>query len=169
MPKQGQRAEINTFIQGLITEASPLNFPPNASQEEENFVLKRDGTRHRRLGLDYSPGNTFRDPGLGVDILSKGYNTFIWEGADGFPNVELLVVQMGTSVYFFDLNGVGDGHLGYLTMPFSEDATYSFAAVEGKLVIAGGHPSVVMVSYISGVFSQEELTLKVRDFWGVEV
>ena len=28
-----------TFIQGLVTEASPLTFPENASIDEENFVI----------------------------------------------------------------------------------------------------------------------------------
>jgi hypothetical protein len=45
--------ERNTFIKGLITEANPLTFPENASIDEDNFVLNRDGSRQRRNGMDY--------------------------------------------------------------------------------------------------------------------
>ena len=53
MPKQGQRFEIKAFIKGLITEASPLNFPAEATIDEENFELRKNGTRERRFGMDF--------------------------------------------------------------------------------------------------------------------
>jgi len=40
-----------SFVAGLNTDASPLNFPDNFSSDEENFVLNIDGSRERRLGL----------------------------------------------------------------------------------------------------------------------
>ena len=39
------------YIGGLWTESSPLNFPENTSQIEQNFKINPDGTRERRLGL----------------------------------------------------------------------------------------------------------------------
>ena len=35
MVKPSKRVEVNNFVKGLITEASPLNFPANASLDEE--------------------------------------------------------------------------------------------------------------------------------------
>lgn len=52
MARQTAKAEVNSFVKGLITEASALTFPENASLDEDNFVLKRDGSRQRRLGMD---------------------------------------------------------------------------------------------------------------------
>ena len=47
MPRQTVPAEVNTFVKGLITEASPLTFPDNASLDELNFILNKDGSRRR--------------------------------------------------------------------------------------------------------------------------
>ena len=49
----GTEKLYRSFVKGLITEASPLTFPENASIDEKNFVLNRDGSRSRRLGVDY--------------------------------------------------------------------------------------------------------------------
>lgn len=170
MPKSGQRAEVNTFIQGLITEASPLNFPPNASKDEENFILKRDGTRHRRLGLDYRPSTTFLDTGLGATLVGKGFNNYTWNSVGGDPTKNFLAVQIGNKVHYFDMDVVsGDGALGSTVLPFDAANTYSFAAIEGRLVIVGGYPAFVVITYDDPTFVLEEQRLMVRDFWGVEV
>ena len=43
----------NNFVKGLITEAAELTFPEGASVDELNCDLRRDGTRRRRLGVEY--------------------------------------------------------------------------------------------------------------------
>ncbi len=169
MAKQGSRAEVNTFIQGLITEASPLNFPPNASQEEENFILSRDGTRRRRLGIDYKLGDTLRNTDQGFGISVKGITTFIWKTVGGDPGLEILVVQIAGNLHFYNIsNPVGDGYLDELATPFDETALFSYASVEGRLVVVAGYETIGIISYASGVFTLEEKVLKVRDFWGVQ-
>lgn len=170
MPKQGTRAEVNTFVKGLVTEASPLNFPADASQDEENFVLLRDGTRKRRLGFDYNTPLVLSDVGLGVNILNKGRNRFIWKTVEGDPNKDVLVIQFATSLYFYDLNSTsgGNGYINYLVLPFADtNVNYSMTSIEGKLVVVAGQPTVVIVSLMADIPSFREVTLKVRDFWGI--
>ena len=58
MARQKAKKEYNTFVKGLTTEAGPLTFPENASLIDENFVLNRDGSRQRRLGLNYEDGGS---------------------------------------------------------------------------------------------------------------
>ena len=41
--------EYNTFVKGIITEASALTYLENSSIDEDNFVLNRDGSRQRRV------------------------------------------------------------------------------------------------------------------------
>ena len=43
MVKPVAKVEISSFVKGLLTEASPLNFPADASRDEENFELNKDG------------------------------------------------------------------------------------------------------------------------------
>lgn len=42
---------FNTFVGGLNTEASELNFPENTSLYDKNFLLRTDGGRDRRKGM----------------------------------------------------------------------------------------------------------------------
>lgn len=174
MVKPAQRAEINTFVQGLITEASPLNFPPNASVDELNFELNRDGTRDRRLGMDFEESFTYRSTTTAsTNYTDTGFNTFKWYSAAGDSDNEFLVVQVGRELQIFDLLDdklSAEGYKSTITLSsFPTTVRFSFAAIEGRLVIASGYDTIAVVTYASGVFSTEYIRLKVRDMWGMEV
>lgn len=51
MARQKAQLEVNQHVVGLITEAGRLNFPPNASIYEKNFILHPSGKRQRRTGM----------------------------------------------------------------------------------------------------------------------
>ena len=133
--KREQRAEINTFIQGLITEASPLNFPPNASSDEENFELNRDGSRHRRLGMDLESLTVLRDTGITTATVENAkFNTFKWVEVSGDPTLEFLAVQQNNRVSLFDLtkeNLSADGFIGNITLSsFPSSTRFSFTSID---------------------------------------
>ena len=176
MVKQAQKAEINTFIQGLVTEASPLNFPPNASLDEQNFEALKSGTRERRLGIDFEDDYLLISLGISpseLESLSSG--SFRWINAGGEFKNEFFVVQFGNVLRFFDSSKASvsrDGQLGTIELKsFPQDVGYSFSTVDGNLVVVCGHSSVITIKYDvdTGSFSQEEGRVKVRDLWGVEV
>ncbi|HEU0144848.1 MAG TPA: hypothetical protein VFQ47_08680, partial [Nitrososphaera sp.] len=177
MAKEGSRAEINTFIQGLITEASPLNFPPNASKDEENFELFRDGTRKRRLGLDLEKDAIYLSTGIedAEDLKTKGRAVFKWEAVAGDPNREFLVIQFNGILYFYDLNSeesMGNSFKGaWGGFGPALNGKCNFASLEGNLVVTFGAMFIGILQYLaaSNTFSQKVLPLLVRDFWGVEV
>ena len=53
MPRASGSKDYISLAQGLITEASPLTFPENATADELNFLLDKDGlVRSRRKGLE---------------------------------------------------------------------------------------------------------------------
>lgn len=175
MPKQAQRANINAFVKGIITEASPLNFPDQASLDELNFTLNNDGTRQRRLGMDYEAGFNYHGfAALGPVFTNKNLNTFLWQSVAGDSSLDLIVVQGDTYLYFFDSAATSissTGFKGSLSLSgFPTATTFSFAAVEGRLVVAAGISSVKLVSYVASTntFSQTDNRLVVRDLWGLE-
>jgi hypothetical protein len=105
MTRQVAPLEVNSFVQGLITEASPLTFPENASIDEDNFELLRDGSRRRRLGMDYE--ESYQIVTTSVNNPEGGelaVNTFNWKNAGGVPDKELLVVQTGQNLRVFDVD-----------------------------------------------------------------
>lgn len=172
MPKPTQRLEFNTFIKGLITEASSLNFPANASLDEENFVLHGDGSRSRRLGMDYEASSSTRLVSSS-DISTLGRNTYRWMVANGDVNKNFLVQQLGNVLYFYDLSASsisGTGYVGTITLSsLSTTITYSFASIEGRLVIAADYIKIAIVSVTAAnAFSVTYTGISVRDLWGVE-
>ena len=95
MPKKSVKIEFKNFIKGLITEASPVNFPPEASSDEENFQLNRDGTRDRRLGMDYEQEAQLRPLGVSLEtFLNQEPVTFEWKNVKGDSGTVFLVVQI---------------------------------------------------------------------------
>lgn len=179
MPKQGTRIEVNTFVRGLVTEASPLNFPANASFDEVNFELNRDGTRQRRLGMDYEQGYYlhFASALNGGEYRNRvAGNNFVWYSPGGLNDLVILAVQMGNQVTLHQIvdqsTPITDtgSYLGVFTLTYEHDVEYSFTSINGKLVIAGGGTHVAVISYSPSnkSFSLKYVPLRVRDIWGIE-
>jgi hypothetical protein len=173
MPKQPVKAEVNSFVKGLISEASPLNFPPNCSLDEENFELNRDGTRSRRIGFDLEPNHVLRTAPTSTDIDGPAPVNFRWNEAGGISGYVVLVVQIDNSLTFYDLSKESISSEGFLSSilltDFPLNTQYSFASVDGKLVVAVGLDRLAVISLTpSGTFQVSYDTLKTRDLWGVE-
>lgn len=176
MTKKATRAEVNQFNAGINTEASPLNFPPTATKDEQNFELNKNGIRERRLGIDYEANHALFNTGLtSTQYSTKANNTFKWDGAGGSTANAFIVVQLGQSLHIFDaqVDSIsGTGFLGTVTATeFPETVKYSFAAVDGVLNVVSGEEEVFQVSYneTTNTFSTSYDRIKVRDLWGVQV
>lgn len=173
MTKQSQRADVNNFIGGLHTEASVLNFPANASADEVNFELNRDGSRNRRFGMDYEAGYNYAPTGyLATDISTLAFNTFRWTSAAGNPDVNVVVFQVGNKLWFYNLDVssvTGPPPLANITVDqFPTTVRYSFASVEGMLVFVSGAENIALVEYVNGAFNLSYERLLIRDLWGIE-
>lgn len=173
MPKTSQKAEVSSFVGGLITEASPLNFPSNASADEVNFDLHRDGSRTRRLGMDYEDGAVFTETGLSLEeISSVGWNSYRWLAAGGNPDVNFAVIQLANQLWLFNIDQdpiTQNGAVGSVTIAqFATDTVFSITDVEGILVLASGSEQYAVVQYINGSFSVTYDRILTRDLWGVQ-
>lgn len=99
MPQSLIQRTVNTFVKGLITEASELTFPENASVDELNCSLERDGTRRRRKAVALETGAVTS----GAVIPQGGvFQTTTWYNVAGQTNLEFLVVQNGKDVTFYE-------------------------------------------------------------------
>lgn len=172
MPQTKTPLEINKFVGGLHTDASPLTFPENTSSVDVNMVLNSDGSRQRTLGIDYEDDYTLCTTTISSALtLPIAYNTFRWENVGGDPTQIFLVVQFGNEIKFYrtensTISGALVGtRLFSTSLPFQR---FSFAAVDGNLVIATGINLITTVVFESNAFSFTTSTIKVRDFFGVE-
>lgn len=167
MPRQTVPAEVNTFVKGLITEASPLTFPDNASLDELNFILNKDGSRQRRLGMEFKEGSSELVLPVG-SINGLSINTFKWEGVGGDPTKTAIVLQCGKSIYIIDASDPGGVFEQSFVIGSSDQQQISMASVDGVLVCASGDKQIATVDYRDGVYTKSSQTLKVRDLFGVE-
>ncbi len=171
MARQVQAAEVNTFIKGFITEASPLTFPANATIDEVNMVLNRDGSRHRRLGMDYELTYNIRQVlNTNADAAVTSFN---WEDASGNAGKILFVFQIGTYLMFFDNDAatISAGIIHTHTFTSMDDRTrMDYTEVGGLLVVTTGEHDIATFEYdvAAGTVSQTAHQLHVRDVWGVD-
>ena len=167
MPRQTVPAEVNTFVKGLITEASPLTFPDNASLDELNFILNKDGSRQRRLGMEFKEGSSELVLPVG-SINGLSINTFKWESVGGDPTKTAIVLQCGKSIYIIDASDPGGVFEQSFVIGSSDLQQISMASVDGVLVCVSGDKQIATVDYRDGVYTKSSQTLKIRDLFGVQ-
>ena len=101
---QKTEKSFRSFIKGLVTEANELTFPESASIDEQNFVLNRDGSRSRRLGVDFEESYVLRATGLTAADLRDGKQSFhVWESPGGDTTVSLGLIRVKNKIWFVNL------------------------------------------------------------------
>ena len=169
--------QYNTFVKGFITEASALIFPENASLDEDNFTLERDGSRSRRLGLNYEPGHLLKDTGLDPVILqSARTNFFRWDTtSEGFSK-SIGVIRVYDRLWFIDLLNESPSSAflnngNYISIFGLENSDIDAAVVNSNFIIVSQDiPLPVSLSYdnVLDEVTQKTITISIRDFWGIE-
>lgn len=177
---------VNTFVKGLITEAGELTFPKDASVDELNCDLLKTGARRRRLSVEFESG--YEESTETVDDTTVIHTT-TWENVGGEPDVEFLVVQLGSTLLFyqkygdvFSTNRVDTTFTSGTpyTLDLStferdlsngaETAQISTASIDGKLIVASPEINTLYISRDTdtGEFTATEIKFRVRDFeWQV--
>lgn len=172
MPQISQALEFNTFVGGLVTEASPLTFPDNSSLDEDNFVLDKNGSRRRRLGMDLQSGGSIQETSQTAPIEGDmTFNYFQWENAGGVADKTVGVVQVGSRLDFYDLDGeyFTSRKLGSHVVPQDDGKQlYSFASVDGLLVVATGKKDLLLGTLNGSSVDFSNFSLKIRDQFGVD-
>ena len=167
----------NTFVKGLITEASPLTFPDNASIDEQNFVLNRDGSRSRRLGIDYENLFAEKATGLSAASLASGRQDFFkWDSPAGDKTVTIGVIRANNQLWFINLltsnpsaNFLNGG--SPITLSGVTNGKLETTIINNKLIIVGSELSQpVLLSYNKSTqaVTQTAIDIYVRDIWGVD-
>ena len=176
MPRQNLTAEFKTFVKGIVTEVSPLTFPNNASLDEANFVLNRDGSRDRRLGLDLEQDYEFTDTTATVGDQGVALNTYRWIDGKGVGEGDILVVQVASSLHFFDasLGSISPNLIQTVSLVNDSEGIpqtverASFTRIGSTLVATFGGNEITTFQYENSAITKAGYRLKIRDFFGVE-
>lgn len=173
MSKMASPVEFNTFVAGLVTEASYLNFPDNASVDEVNFVLNRDGTRQRRLGIDYEGGYEIKTA-ISSESSKIVSSSILWKNAGGIEGASILVVQIGNNLNFFSTTSESISPNRIYSYELTTSSTVnnikaaSFAVVDGILVVAYGEDNLLYFNYDGTDVTSSSFRIKCRDTFGLE-
>lgn len=184
MAKASANVVYNNFTGGLITEASPLNFPANAAQTIDNIVLSRDGRIKRRLGLDYETGYAVTDTSKTATTFDDhALSTFRWDNVGNDASISIGVIQIGNQLWFVDLFDTSpSATLLNSGAAFSLDATtvgtnisgneiISFSPALGVLILVSKEmesPYYLTYDSTADSFTATKVDIKVRDIWGVD-
>lgn len=176
MPKKGD-VQINSFVGGLITEASPLTFQPGTSLDEVNMKLKRNGSRERRLGLDYEVDYVLNPTDLNAALMERSRQKFFrWPSPSGSNKVEIGVIQVGNVLYFIDLfnaapsSRVLNGGFG-IAAPTSHNVVFDFAIITNRLLVVAEEleqPYLLAYDEDTELVSVETARWNIRDLYGVQ-
>jgi hypothetical protein len=181
------------FNKGINTEAPLAAWPEGFTVDEQNFDLLQDGSRRRRLGLSYEAGEAtsyFTCESVST-LTNDGTKYYRWKNVNNTDEVNLLVMQIGSAVYFWNdpISGPLGVYIGKLDLlPFKVqwdetdlDAAYaaedskiqespvSFSEMEGKLIIAGEHIETLVIEYDVDIgFVTKTFQFKERDMFGID-
>ncbi len=87
----------NNFTGGLKTEFTGLNFPENACTQTENCVFTIIGDVLRREGFDYEANAILSN----INRSNSAINTYKWNNVGGDGLTQIIVLQVGVNLFFF--------------------------------------------------------------------
>lgn len=184
MPRQPVQSVENSFVKGLITEATGLTYPENACTETFDCRFLKTGEVRRRKGINFELD--YETYTLTGDALrsASAVTEYLWQGAAGDGANTFTVIQVGQYLYFYKAgatlsdtrNSLGNIDLNPLDLsahavsgavnPYEHPC--SFSNGDGKLFVVGKHIEPFYVEYdpSAGTFSATAINVKVRDLQG---
>lgn len=175
MAQRASQKPTVQFNKGLITEAGELTFPEGASVDELNCSLERDGSRRRRLGINYESNFVLSDLATVADGTVTSVH--VWQNAGTVAGLNFVVVQLGSTLHFYQeagaaLSGNRKGFtVNLLTYERPEaisaaNVSVQVASIQGKLVVASEEIDTILVEYdgTTDTITSEPVMFRVRDF-----
>ena len=185
MPRQVVTKVEKSFVRGLVTDVTALQFPENACTDVDNCVFDFTGRVTRRLGMDVEDGYVAVDGNTGKDVARtlgtlESYSTFLWEAAAGVDK-SFAVVQKGTTLLIYDVSettALNDLHdfidlNDFLPEGSGEnpaDHPCHYASGRGDLVVVNPacDPFFIVYDPTSDEFTSTSFDILARDFAGLD-
>lgn len=168
----------NNFINGLVTEATALNFPENAASETYNCVFWPKANFTRRKGIDYETSHLLNTENRSNVVV----NSHLWQNAAGNGLYNFVVLQVGNTLSFYRVSSTGNLSANKNASTINLD-TYkvsgapSVSTVEAQFAYGQGYlfvthpycePFYVAYDPSGNTFSATEITVYIRDTEGLD-
>lgn len=184
MAAQPSQEDFFSFVGGLNTEGGYFLTPKNTWKEGDNVVPQKDGSLERRAAIDFEPSGVYTLPTGFVGFLDStvdnyAFSTHIWQGVGGDGNKNIMVIQYGNYVVFYDASADVTSLTKYTFQIYLPDyqaygndsligsSPISCADCYGKLVITSQDTDPIVILYYNGTFTAKKVDIKIRDFDGI--
>lgn len=179
MPQRLAASTQNNFTKGLVTEFTGLNFPENAATDCDNVDFDVTGNVKRRQGFKFETNAVAEslDPRINYAI-----NTYKWNNAGGDGTVQIVAVQDGATLYFYDstaateldpltnqklASSVSISSFTAFGGTFDASKEAQFADGNGFLFVYHPDCEPFYVTYEAGTLTGHAIFVQIRDFAGV--
>jgi hypothetical protein len=101
MPRQRATKPQTNFFRGLLTEASPLEYPDNFFEDGDNVELSPKKVS-RRWGLNGEPTFQYSPNILKTEIVKDAITEHVWDSPGGDSAQSFYILQQGSTLHFYD-------------------------------------------------------------------
>lgn len=175
MSRSVGNAVENSFVKGVVTEFSGLNFPENSCTDALNVVFTDKGEVHRRSGIDLEDDFELEPVAIGTNAIGS----FHWKTAGGKSENSFVVQQVGRYLYFYRVGFSLSPNQAAFTFDLYIYATNTsnlanelcqFAGGSGKLFVVHPSSEPFFIEYHpeTDSISHEFYYVRIRDFTVLE-
>lgn len=174
MPQKSAVLVENSFVNGLITEATGLNFPDKAVTETYDCEYDIDGSVYRRTAFDFEENHSVAE----IDRNASAIKTYLWQNVAGNGDTTIAVVQVKDTLYFYETNGTGIFSSGIqattVTLtpvagaPAPDAVEAQFTDGNGVLIVTHPYCDPMRIVYDTDAHTATptDIEIKIRDFEG---
>lgn len=186
MPQQIAQSVENNFTKGLITQSTGLNFPENAATDTDNCEYTIIGDVLRRQGIDFEENYASVPISFtGGALDGAAINTYKWNNAGGDGLTQILVVQAGLTLFFFNITASSNSSpisqhrldssvdlANYLQLSSAEGIVKECQFADGNGYLFVFHPNIdsIYCAYNKQfeTVTPNLISISVRDFTGAK-
>src|SRR6266576_2269390 len=172
-----QTVAENNFTGGLVTQATGMNFPENACTFAQDLIFRPWGLVERRLGFDAESSFVTQF----LNVTANVFTQYVWKDAAGDGNINITVVQVGTLLFFYNMNhtAISQGLIGSINLVTlsAGDPGVQIASTQcqfttgiGYLLVFNSYciPFFVRYNTLTNSITSNPIDVQFRDTYGID-
>jgi hypothetical protein len=171
MARAGLQKVYADFRQGFVTVANPLSYPEGSLKDIVNFDIQDNGTLRLRPGLRQESTVVVDTQVPYEELAQVAVSSFVWSNVNNRGDEKIAVIQVGTYILLYPIYKdriALDQELAKIDLAIPSDTRGTeISGTSGAgwffIVHPGIRTKILKKDITTGVFSLEEVDIKIRD------